>query len=111
VISAGGHEVPFGAAGLLGGTYLLIGQPERWAEFCSAELQRRCDTPVNIRSCLVFALAFAGLGEAAMVAADGLIEAAEATENPFLLSFALNAYGSAFRDTDPIRALDEPSRV
>jgi hypothetical protein len=46
------------------------------------------------------------LSEEAIVAADGLIEAAEATENPFLLSFALNAYRSALRETDPIRARD-----
>ena len=85
---------------------MLNGQPERWAELCSALLQRRCAAAVNIRTCLVFALAFAGSGEEAIVAADGLIEAAEATENPFLLSFALNAYGSAFRETDTIRARD-----
>jgi hypothetical protein len=60
VITAGGHEVPFGAEGLLGGTYMLDGQPERWAELCNALLQRRCAAPVNIRACLVFALAFAG---------------------------------------------------
>ena len=41
-----------------------------------------------------------------MAAADGLIEAAEATRNPFWLSFALFAYGFAFRDADPDRALD-----
>jgi predicted ATPase len=106
VMGMGRHEVPFGAEGLLGGTYMLIGQPERWAEFCGAELQRRCDNPVNIRACRVFALTFAGSSEEAMVAADGLIEAAEATENPFLLSYALNAYGTAFREADPIRARD-----
>ena len=39
-------------------------------------------------------------------AADGLIEAAEATGNPYVLSFALCAYGFAFRDADPVRALD-----
>jgi hypothetical protein len=105
VISAGGHEVPFDAEGLLGGTYMLNGQPERWAELCSGLLQRRSAAPVTIRACLVFALEFAGAGEEAMVAADGLIEAAEATENPFLLTFALNAYGTAFGEGDPIRAL------
>jgi predicted ATPase len=106
VIGMGRHEVPFGAEGLLGGSYMLIGQPERWAEFCGAELQRRSDDAVNIRACRVFALTFAGSSEEAIVAADGLIEAAEATENPFLLSYALNAYGTAFREADPIRARD-----
>ena len=41
-----------------------------------------------------------------MAAANGLIDAAEATDNPFALSFALLAYGFAFRDADPVRALD-----
>jgi tetratricopeptide (TPR) repeat protein len=54
----------------------------------------------------VWALVFAGAGEEAMVAADGLIEAGEATRNPYMLSFALSAYGFAFRDADPDRALD-----
>ena len=62
--------------------------------------------PRIIRACLVFALTFAGPGEEARVAANGLIEAAEATRNPHALSYALNAYGFAFRDTDPDRALD-----
>ena len=42
----------------------------------------------------------------AMAAADGLIDAAEATLNPWALSFALLAYGFAFRDADPVRARD-----
>ena len=40
----------------------------------------------------------------AMVAANGLVEAAEATRNPLALSFALFAVGFAFRDADPDRA-------
>ena len=39
-------------------------------------------------------------------AANGLIDAAEATHNPYVLAFALYAYGYAFRDADPVRALD-----
>ena len=41
-----------------------------------------------------------------MAAANGLIDAAEATHNPCALSFALFAYGFAFRDADPVRARD-----
>ena len=40
------------------------------------------------------------------IAADGLIEAAEATGNPSVLALALWAYGAAFHDADPVRALD-----
>ena len=36
-----------------------------------------------------------------MAAANGLIDAAEATRNPFALSNALLTYGYAFRDADP----------
>jgi predicted ATPase len=97
---------PYGVEGLLGAVYLAIGQPERWAELCRAQLARRRDTHVHIRACLVWALVFARSDEEAMVAADGLIEAAEATRNPYMLSFALSAYGFAFRDADPDRALD-----
>ena len=45
-----------------------------------------------------------------MAAANGLIEAAEATRNPHVLSFALLAYGFAFRDADPARARDAMRR-
>ena len=41
---------------------------------------------------------------------DGLIDAAEATPNPYALSNALLAYGFAFRNADPIRALDAMHR-
>jgi hypothetical protein len=48
----------------------------------------------------------AGAGEEAQAAANGLIDAAEATHNPCALSLALNAYGYAFGDADPVRALE-----
>jgi hypothetical protein len=41
-----------------------------------------------------------------MTAADGLIEAAEATRNPWAISFVLAAYAIAFGDAYPDRALD-----
>ncbi len=45
-----------------------------------------------------------------MDSADGLIEAAEATGNPTLLAWALGAYGVAFRDADPVGALNALGR-
>ena len=57
-----------------------------------------------------FALAVAGSGGEAMDSADGLIEAAEATGNPSLLALALGAYGLAFRDADPVGALNALGR-
>ena len=64
-------------------------------------------TPIHSPGhCLVVALTVAGAGEEARAAANGLIEAAEATHNPYALAYALHAYGYAFRDADPVRALE-----
>ena len=45
-----------------------------------------------------------------MAATKGLIEAAEATRNPHVLSFTLLAYGTAFLDADPDRAREAMRR-
>ena len=106
VVGRSREAPPYGIEGLLGGVYLAIGQPERWAEWCRAQLARRRDTHVFTRTWLVSALSLAGCGAEAMDCADGLIEAAEATGNPAVLAWALGAYGSAFRDADPVGALN-----
>ncbi|OBH08121.1 cyclase [Mycobacterium sp. E2699] len=98
--------LPYGIEAFLGSVYLAIGQPERLAEWCGAQLARRRDAPVYLRAWLVGALAVAGARGEAMDCADGLIEAAEATGNPHVLAWALTAYGGAFRDADPVAALD-----
>ena len=110
VLARSHYALPHGLEGIVGGAYIFIGRPERYVEMCRAELRRRRDAPVTIRASLVFALVFAGSGEEALVAADGLIEAAEATGNPFVLSFVLAACGTAFGDTDPAHAMDALGR-
>jgi len=105
VIGSGG-EVPFGYEGSLGTVYVVIGQPERWVEWCSAQFARGRDTHTLTQAYLVNALALAGAGEEARAAANGLIDAAKATHNPFALAYAVTAYGYAFRDADPVRALE-----
>ena len=110
VLGRSRDALPYGIEGVLGVVYLAIGQPERLAELCRAQLARRRDTHVHIRAWLVGALAVAGSGGEAMDSADGLIEAAEATGNPRLLALALGAYGLAFRDADPVGALNALGR-
>jgi predicted ATPase/class 3 adenylate cyclase len=110
VLGKSREALPYGSDALLGAAYLAIGQPERLAEWCRAQLARRRDTHVHIRAWLVLALSVAGSGGEAMDSADGLIEAAEATGNPSLLAFALGVYGLAFGDADPVRALDAMRR-
>jgi predicted ATPase/class 3 adenylate cyclase len=105
VIGSGG-EVPFGIEGALGTVYVAIGRPERNVEWCRAQLARGRDTHTLTRACLVGALTIAGGGDEARAAANGLIDAAEATHNPFALAYALHTTGNAFRDADPVRALE-----
>jgi tetratricopeptide (TPR) repeat protein len=105
VIRRGG-EVPFGAEGTLGAVYPVIGQPERNVEWCRAQLARDRDTHTITRTMLVTGLAVAGAGEEARAAANGLIDAAEAIHNPWVLANALYGYGYAFGDADPVRALE-----
>ncbi|MDT5367102.1 MAG: hypothetical protein QOC62_1533 [Mycobacterium sp.] len=105
VLGGSRDALPYGIEAVLGFVHLAIGQPERLAELCRAQLARRRDNHVLIRAWLVAALALAGSGGEAMDSADGLIEAAETTGNSMLLAVALRAYGVAFRDADPVRAL------
>ncbi len=95
--------------GLIGGAYTSSGHPERWIEWCRAQLRRDPDS-VHIRGCLVFSLMHAGSSEEAIATTNGLLKAAEATANPFMLSFALYAYAYAYREADPARALDAAHR-
>ncbi len=57
------------------------------------------------RAGLVISLAVAQSHEEAIAATAGLIEAAEATRNPWALSYALLAFGVAFLHADPVGAL------
>jgi tetratricopeptide (TPR) repeat protein len=106
VLGSGRHEVPFGLEAALGVAYMVIGQPERTVEWCRTQLARGRDTHAFTRATLVIALTFAGCDEEARAAANGLIDTAEATHNPWALSLALWAYGTAFRHADPVRARD-----
>jgi predicted ATPase len=105
VIGSGGQG-PLGVESALGTVYMVIGQPERFVEWCRAQLARGGDTHTLTRAYLVGALTVAGAGEEARAAANGLIEAAEATHNPYALAYALFGYGFAFGDADPVRALE-----
>jgi hypothetical protein len=105
-VGSGRDEVPYGVEGWLVGPYLSIGQPDRAVELCRAQLARGRDSQAFATACSVVALAFAGSGHEARAATSGLTNAAEATRNPFVLSFALFAQGLAFSNTDPHRALD-----
>jgi tetratricopeptide (TPR) repeat protein len=110
IVARSPEALPHGFEVALGAVHAALGQPERMAEWCRAQLARRRDTHVYIRAFLVMALSLAGSDGEAMDSADGLIEAAEATGNPCWLAWALGTYGLAFRDADPVGALNALGR-
>jgi hypothetical protein len=59
----------------------------------------------------VLALTNAGACDEAMTVADGLLTAADATENPEIKALALDAYAWAYRDAEPAAAYDVSRRA
>ena len=104
-ISGGRDHVPYGVEGIVGAAYVGIGQPERWVRASRAQLAGGPDTNPYTTACLVIAMSVTGFVDDAMAAANGLIDAAEATGNPFVLSWALMANSMAVHDADPVRSL------
>jgi tetratricopeptide (TPR) repeat protein len=101
----GAGEVPFGVAATLPSSYMAIGQPDRAVERCRGLLALSPDAHVNVIASLAMFLTIAGRDDEAIAATDGLLDAAEATRNPQLLTSALMAVGFAWRNANPDRAL------
>jgi predicted ATPase len=106
VIAAASDKVSYFGEGFLGSAYLFVGQPERYLELSRAWLARTGDTNTMARANLVTALYTCGSTDEATVAANGLVDAAEASGNPWVLAYTLAVCGVAFGDTDPDRALE-----
>jgi hypothetical protein len=105
VIESGRGEVPFGVEGLLCIAYMYAGQPELAVDWCRSRVQGGRDTHTVLRTCLILSLTVVQSYEDAIAATTGLIEAAEATGNPWVFSLALFGFGAAFRHADPVGAL------
>jgi hypothetical protein len=103
VMRKGRGELPFGLEAMLASPDIAIGQPDRSVEWCRTQLARTAHP--NVRAQLVMFLTIAGQDEDAIATADGLPESADATRNPYAISLALMAYGFAWRNADPDRAL------
>jgi predicted ATPase len=106
VIAAASDKVSYFGEGFLGSAYLFVGRPERYLELCRAQVARTDDTNTMAKANLVTALYTCGSTDEATVAANGLIDAAEASGNPWVLAYTLAVCGVAFGDTDPDRALE-----
>jgi predicted ATPase len=110
VVESGRAEVPFGIEGMLFAAYVYAGQPERAAEWCRSRVQSGRDTHTASRIALAVCLAITQSHEEAIDATEGLIEAAEATRNPWVLSYALMGFGIALIHADPVAALTAARR-
>jgi len=105
VLESGRGEVPFGIEGLLWIAYYYAGAPELAVEWSRSRVQSGRDTHTVLRTFLILYLTVAESYEDAIAATTGLIEAAEATRNPWALSLALFGFGAAFGHADPVAAL------
>ncbi|MFZ1162897.1 MAG: adenylate/guanylate cyclase domain-containing protein [Mycobacterium sp.] len=99
-------DIPFGFEATLGTAYHLKGEPEKTAAMVRETIARTSDAHIVPRTQLVLSLANAGAYDEAMSVADGLLAAADATENPMTKALALNGYAWAYRDADPAVAYE-----
>jgi hypothetical protein len=87
-----------------GVVYSVAGHPERWVGLCREAIAAQT-TPLTVtRGCLCIGLRLLGKGNEARLAADGLVAAADATDNPNTACFALMGHGAAYMDSDPVAA-------
>jgi hypothetical protein len=87
-----------------GVVYSVAGHPERWVELCRKAIAAQT-TPLTVtRGCLCIGLRLLGKGIDARLAADGLLAAADATDNPNTACFALMGHGAAHMDSDSVAA-------
>jgi hypothetical protein len=106
IFCSGSPRVPFGIPGMGASAHLAVGRPDRWAEACRNLLAHDPDVHGLTRASLTMALTVLGLTSEAEAFAADLIQDSEASRNPMAMSWALLAYGYAFRESDPIRARD-----
>jgi predicted ATPase len=99
-------NLPYEAGSWAGGAYIATGQPQRWVDLCRNIMAREPGANTFTRSCLVLSLTIADDGHEARATSEGLLAAADATDNPHVASYALLAYGFARRDGDPVAAYD-----
>ncbi len=89
---------------LSGVVYSVAGHPERWVALCRRATAAQTSPLTVTRGCLCIALNLSGKGDEARLAADGLLAAADATDNPNTACFALMGHGAAYTDSDPVAA-------
>jgi hypothetical protein len=102
---------PFGLEALwLGAVYSAIDEPDRYIAHYRRQMELGRDPFELSRACVVIALLSAGRDGEAQSLADGLVEAAERTDNPYAISFALLAFAMASSMKNPLGVIDSLRR-
>lgn len=110
VVDSGRYSIPFGIEGMLYSPYVYLGQPDRAVEWCRSQIRKGRDTHTSITMGLIICLAVAGRHAEAIPLTDELVAAAEATHNPYVLSYALLACAIGLFYADPVRAVEANRR-
>jgi predicted ATPase/class 3 adenylate cyclase len=87
------------------GATAVRGQAERWIRLCRNVINRDAESHTYAQASLALGLTLSGAHDEALAESRGLVAAAEATDNPYMKSYALAAYGIAHRDIDPEAAV------
>jgi predicted ATPase len=103
-------EVPYEFEVGLSAAYATTGEPDQWVELCRNVIARQPGTHALARAFLVMGLTVAGPSDEAVAMLEGLLSAAESTDNPAVLGYALLACGLAYRYTDGVAAYDAHRR-
>ncbi len=103
-------EVPYEFDAFLCTGYLTAGQPQRSVEWCRHVISRGPGPHNFAHAAMVIALGIGGAYDEAVAASEGLLAAADATDNPVETTLMLLAYGWAYRDVDPAAADDALQR-
>jgi predicted ATPase/class 3 adenylate cyclase len=100
-------DLPYASARLwLADSHINAAQPDTAIAQAEAHLALGLPDEVIARAALTQGLEIAGRTDEALAAAQGLVEAAEATSNPASLCGALMAEGWVSRHTDPARTIE-----
>ncbi|MFZ1176222.1 MAG: adenylate/guanylate cyclase domain-containing protein, partial [Mycobacterium sp.] len=109
--SGGFDEVPYEGQISSGIVYTHAGRAERWVDVCRRVIAAEAGPHPIARASLVMALYLSGKGDEAKLASEGLLTAADTTDNPSTACFALVAYGIGYHDADPVAARDALGRA
>jgi hypothetical protein len=90
----------------LGGTFATAGLLDRWVDLCRSRPLPKGSAGLFARASLVMALRTSGRYQEAAAECESLASAADTTQNPGAIAFAMLACGYAWRDRQPVRAYE-----